>query len=181
MDQLLDALLEYSGISDAVIQPALFNPEVVIHKQALAWKSHDVEFIVSGSFPTIFLDEKCFEKVVAALIKNAVLFNDKQTKKIVISGRLADTGFFVDVTDNGPGIDPAFHDKIFVIFQTLQPRDTFETMGIGLPVSRKIAESWNGSVTVNSKPGYGSTFTIKIPVNLVSDIVREGVLASEEK
>ncbi|MBK6642211.1 MAG: hypothetical protein IPG39_13780 [Bacteroidetes bacterium] len=59
------------------------------------------------------------------------------------------------MTDNGPGIDPVFHDKIFIIFQTLQPRDTLETMGVGLPVSRKIAETWNGGVTVVSVPEKG--------------------------
>ena len=175
MDQLLDALLEYSNIADAVSQPVSTNPEATIHKQALAWKSHDVVFTITGIFPKVFIDEQHFAKVVAALIKNAVVFNDKQIKKVVINGRYTESGYFVDVTDNGPGIDPAFHDKIFIIFQTLQPRDTLETMGVGLPVSRKIAETWNGDVTVVSCPGEGATFSVRIP----NDLIQEKLLIGE--
>ncbi|MBK8875263.1 MAG: hypothetical protein IPN13_15660 [Bacteroidetes bacterium] len=175
MDQLLDALLEYSTVSDAVSVPAIFNPEVIIQKQALAFKSHDVEISIYGHFPLLFIDQKHFAKVVAALLKNAVLFNDKHIKKIAICGRFAGSEYFIDVTDNGPGIDSAFHEKIFIIFQTLQPRDTLETMGVGLPVSRKIAETWNGGVTIASRPGEGATFSIRIPNNLV-----RGKVGSEE-
>jgi len=179
MDQLLDALLEYSNISDAVSQPVKTNPEAIIHKQALAWKAHDVVFTVNGIFPIVFIDEQHFAKVVAALIKNAVVFNDKQIKKVVINGRFTESGYFVDVTDNGPGIDPVFHDKIFIIFQTLQPRDTLETMGVGLPVSRKIAETWNGDVTVVSCPGEGATFSVRIPHDLIQEKLLTGEMVAE--
>ena len=62
------------------------------------------------------------------------------------------------VEDNGPGISPEFHDKIFVIFQTLQSRDKIESTGVGLAIVKKIVEDKNGTVWVDSDKGKGTRF-----------------------
>ena len=62
------------------------------------------------------------------------------------------------VKDNGPGIDPRYHDKIFEIFQTLQARDEFESTGVGLSLVKKIIEIYGGKIWVDSELGNGSSF-----------------------
>jgi signal transduction histidine kinase len=67
------------------------------------------------------------------------------------------------VADNGPGIDPRHHDRIFQLFQTLSPRDRKESTGVGLALVKKIVELYGGRVWVESKMGEGSTFFFTLP------------------
>jgi signal transduction histidine kinase len=68
------------------------------------------------------------------------------------------------IVDNGPGIEPRFHQRIFEMFQTLQPRDQVEGSGIGLALVKKLVESRGGTVEVQSSPGAGATFSFTWPV-----------------
>jgi light-regulated signal transduction histidine kinase (bacteriophytochrome) len=67
------------------------------------------------------------------------------------------------IADNGPGIDPAFHEKIFTIFQTLERRDEVENIGAGLAIGKKIVEDYGGKVTLDSKIGEGAKFYFEWP------------------
>ena len=67
--------------------------------------------------------------------------------------------FEFTISDNGPGIAPEYHDRIWGIFQTLAARDKIEGTGIGLSVVQKIVESRGGKVSLEkSAPGEGATF-----------------------
>jgi signal transduction histidine kinase len=67
------------------------------------------------------------------------------------------------VTDNGKGIEKEYFDKIFIIFQTLQERDAFESTGVGLAIVKKIIEDKKGTISIQSELGVGSTFTFTLP------------------
>jgi len=73
---------------------------------------------------------------------------------------VSDQGAWIEVTvaDNGPGIDPAYHERIFEIFQTLLPRDQVEGSGIGLTVVKKLLETRGDAIWVESAAGEGSVF-----------------------
>lgn len=89
---------------------------------------------------------------------------DKPKGKIKI-GCVEDNGYWrFSIADNGPGIEEKHFAKIFQIFQTLSPRDEFESTGIGLSVVKKIIEMYGGKVWVESKVGYGSTFFFTLPM-----------------
>ncbi|MBW2709267.1 MAG: histidine kinase, partial [Deltaproteobacteria bacterium] len=66
-------------------------------------------------------------------------------------------------TDNGPGIEEKYHEKIFKIFQTLVPRDEHESTGIGLTLVKKTIEQYDGKVWVESEVGKGSSFVFTLP------------------
>jgi signal transduction histidine kinase len=67
------------------------------------------------------------------------------------------------VRDNGPGIAPEYHERIFTIFQTLEARDKVEGTGIGLSIVKKMVESRGGRVWVDSAPGRGAAFRFTWP------------------
>ena len=67
------------------------------------------------------------------------------------------------MVDNGSGIQEKYHDRIFRLFQTLTPRDEFESIGIGLALAKKLVESWGGQIGLESTVGEGSTFFFTLP------------------
>ena len=69
----------------------------------------------------------------------------------------------IAVTDNGIGIDPAYHERIFAMFRRLQPQDEYDGTGIGLTVCRRVADLHGGRVEVTSVPDEGTTFVVSLP------------------
>jgi signal transduction histidine kinase len=67
------------------------------------------------------------------------------------------------VADDGPGIEQEYHDRIFVLFQTLQERDAVESTGVGLAIVKKIVERRGGRIKVDSQMGKGSVFSFTWP------------------
>ena len=69
----------------------------------------------------------------------------------------------LSVSDNGIGIAPEYHDKIFQVFQRLHAESEYAGTGIGLAIVAKAARAMSGTVRVSSKPGEGSTFQVSLP------------------
>lgn len=94
------------------------------------------------------------------LLSNAIKFNDKPAGEGLVKVGCEDDGEYwkFTVTDNGPGIEPQYHEKIFVIFQTLNARDTFESTGVGLAIVKKIVEEMGGKIWLESELGVGTSF-----------------------
>lgn len=118
---------------------------------------------VQPDLPVILTERIPLQQVLSNLISNAVKHHDKQDGKVRV--RFAEQRDFYEfeVEDNGPGIDRNYHEKIFMIFQTLHERDTFESTGVGLAIVKKILDDRKQSIKVNSSPGKGSVFTFTWP------------------
>ena len=97
--------------------------------------------------------------VLENLIANGVKHHDRAEGRISVSMRLEDGVAEFRVNDDGPGIAPRFHERIFVIFQTLASRDDVESSGIGLAIVKKRVENHGGRIWVESTPpARGTTF-----------------------
>jgi signal transduction histidine kinase len=98
------------------------------------------------------------------LIGNAIKFRrEGSTPEIHIGCRRDGDNWILTFKDNGIGIAPEFHERIFVIFQRLHSRDKYPGTGIGLAICKKIVDHHGGRIRVESEPGQGSTFIVTLP------------------
>lgn len=102
-------------------------------------------------------------QVLMNLVSNALKHGASSAPHVRIEAREREGRIAMSVTDDGPGIDPRYHEKIFRMFQRLSSRDKVEGAGIGLAVVKKLVEAHGGSVRVESELGRGATFTVDWP------------------
>ncbi len=182
MDNLLNALLEYSSVTDSVEGINVISTAKVIERISNTLATNEnIQIRLSGNFPEIKINRSLFEKVVYQLVKNSVVFNDKPEINIFVNVTKEQDKFWFEVKDNGPGIEKVFHERIFVIFQTLNARDEKETMGAGLAIVRKIVESWSGTIKVESALKEGTSIFFSIPFTIPSSpISNKGIITVYE-
>ena len=114
--------------------------------------------------PTLVTNIVQLQQVFTNLISNALKYHDHpETGTVQIGCDDAGDFYLFSVADDGPGIDPEYHDRIFVIFQTLTERDTFESTGVGLAIVKKIVERQGGRIVVKSAEGQGAKFSFTWP------------------
>src|ERR671932_1053246 len=154
MEALIDGILQYSRIGrfrselDPVDIEALLA-EVI---DSLA-PSPEFTVKVMPGMPTLMTQRLPLEQVFANLISNAIKHNHRRDGQIVISVAEKTDFYEFAVADDGPGIAPEFHEKVFVIFQTLEARDKLENTGVGLAIVKKIIEDKRGTIYLESQLG----------------------------
>jgi len=167
LQTLLDGLLAYARIGKSRVS---FEPvdiaEVV--RDVVAVLSPPPSFVVEceGEMPLLRTHRTPILVVLQNLISNGLKHHDRAEGRITVSMTLENGVAEFRVSDDGPGIAPRFHDKIFVIFQTLASRDDVESSGIGLAIVKKRIEGHGGRIWVESNPparGTTMVFTWKEP------------------
>jgi signal transduction histidine kinase len=165
MERLLDDLLTYSrvGRTETATSDTKLTDIFASIIEVLNPPAH-IQVRVEGDLSVIATASAQLEQVLRNLINNAIKHHDKQNGEVVLSGkRVGDFVEFV-VRDDGPGILPQFHDKIFQLFQTLKRRDEVEGSGMGLAIVKKLVEQQNGCITVHSQGnGTGAEFRFQWP------------------
>jgi signal transduction histidine kinase len=122
-----------------------------------------LQISIQNNLPVIFTEKIPLQQVLTNLISNAIKYHDKAQGNIDVTFQNTIDHYVFSVSDNGPGIDKNYHEKIFMIFQTLQERDTFESTGVGLAIVKKILDDRKQSIKLISAPGEGSTFIFTWP------------------
>ena len=158
MDNLIQGLLEYSRVGRKNIREKKVNVKDVLDNVLDMLSTEGFEIVIPADLPTLKTNDVLLEQVFTNLIGNAIKYHPDKQGKITISFQEAKEFYQFGVTDDGMGIDPQFHDRIFAIFQTLQARDTFESTGIGLSIVKKIVEGQGGKVWIESQLNEGATF-----------------------
>ena len=170
MEALIDGLLQLSRVGriEAIAEPvslhALLNEILDSIEIPPGFK---VE--VPPDLPTLTARKILLRQVLTNLITNAITHHNRPNGHIAVNVTDQGDQYEFIVTDDGPGIAPAYHDKIFVIFQTLEARDTKESTGIGLAIVKKIIESEGGTIGVESEEGKGATFRFTWPKQAISE------------
>ena len=169
MRQIILDLLDYSraGRIDKDLVPIDMNnilDEYKILRRKIIGDKNVV--ILSDPLPKV----KCFNapltQTIHCLLDNAIKYADENVPpKIEIRLTENEKEWVFRVIDNGIGIDSRFFDKIFIIFQRLNKTEQYEGTGIGLSITKKNVESWNGKIWLESKINEGSTFYFTINKN----------------
>ena len=118
---------------------------------------------IAPSLPAVMAERVPLQQVFMNLISNALKHAGRPDVRVEIACADAGDAYDFTVRDNGPGIAAQFHERIWGIFQTLQPRDRVEGTGIGLSVVKKLVESRGGRVSIESEAGAGATFHVLWP------------------
>ncbi len=164
MENLIQGILAYSKAGKEKTEKTVVNVKELLNEiiDSVSVPPHIT--ITNKVEVSHLLTEKIkLSQVFANLISNAIKYNDKSKGEIEIGCYEYDNWCQFYVQDNGPGIEKEYHEKVFMIFQTLNSRDEIESTGIGLSIVKKIVEEQNGKIWVESETGKGSRFVFTWP------------------
>jgi PAS domain S-box-containing protein len=169
MYNLIDGVLAYSQVARKEKSVEVDLNEVVAEVIADIGIPKSVETVIENPLPVVVCGRSSIRQVFYNMIGNAVNFMDKSDGRVVINWSDEHGYWKFSVADNGPGIEEEHFERIFKIFQTLSPRDSVESTGVGLTITKKIIEFYGGKVWVQSRPGEGSTFFFTLPKVQIPD------------
>jgi PAS domain S-box-containing protein len=175
LENMLEGLLEYSRIGRMNAAPELIDTAALVRDIIESLMVRQGFVVEIGPMQPVFAIRSPLEQVLQNLIGNALKHHDHNEGLIVVSCR--DLGAHVEFTvkDDGPGVAPEFHKKIFAIFQALKPSQDGKIGGIGLAIVKKAVEANGGAIQVISDPprrGTAFVFTWKkrLSISLDSEI-----------
>ena len=164
MEDLINGLLDYSKAHRKKGEDVPVNIRELIRDTIdFIGAPQNCNLEIGNKMPVLFTDKIKIQQVFSNLLTNAIKYNDKEKIYIRVDMKESTDKWEFSVEDNGPGIEPQYHEKIFVIFQTLNARDNFESTGVGLAIVKKIIEEEGGTIRVESDKGRGAKFCFTWP------------------
>ena len=167
MDKLILDLLTFSRIAQAPIELGTVEPEQIIRdiiQQYPDMQPPRAEIVVRSPLLKVTAHDASFMQAVSNLLSNAVKFVSPGTvPHIEISSERRGEMIRIKITDNGIGIAPEFHSRLFGMFERIDNNKRYPGTGIGLAIVRKAAERMHGTVGLESQGTKGTTFWIELP------------------
>ena len=161
MDKMLDDTLEYARVDakiDSHANETVNGKTLIAEIVGLIDLPPGFTIITGEALAKMSVQKLPLQQVLFNLINNAVKHHDKKQGVIQVDAVENSSEFIFSVRDDGPGIDPQFHQKIFEMFQTLQPREKSKGRGMGLAMVRKIIIANGGIISLESAVGQGALF-----------------------
>lgn len=168
LDQMIDLLLDYSRIGHADTEPTELDVgQLVRDISDVAAAEPDRQVTIQGHLPRILAPQSLVRRIFQNLIVNGLHYNKSEPRRVVVSalpGQGSRAGFWrFTIQDNGIGIKPEYHHKIFDMFQRLHTSDEYSGSGIGLAAVRKAVQFLGGRLWLESSLGRGSSFHVELP------------------
>ncbi len=165
MQSLLADVVDYWAADAGDRQAPRTDMEAVL-RQALLCADKQISecgaIVTHDPLPAVCGDFGMLTKVLHHLIRNAIEYRGEPSARIHISSRREDSSWVFSVRDNGPGIEPAFRERIFGVFKRLHGKE-YPGSGLGLAFCKKAVEWHGGHIWMESTPGQGSTFYFGLP------------------
>jgi signal transduction histidine kinase len=161
MDALIHSLLSYCHVAGSTVRLERLDPGEIL-RQVTGERQNEAEFSLSETFPAVLGDRGFLLQVLTSLVSNAVKFVGSGVRpKVSVRHETRGARVRIWIEDNGIGISPEHHTRIFKTFERLDP-EQFEGRGMGLAVVRAALERMDGEVGLESAPGQGSRFWIEL-------------------
>ncbi|WP_246295983.1 DUF4118 domain-containing protein [Streptomyces caniferus] len=161
VDNLLDMSRLQAGALTLHLQPTAFADVLPLALDTLSTPSVPVESQGLAEICDVLADPPLLERVIANLVVNAVRYSPAD-HRVLISGSALGSRVELRVIDRGPGLRPEDRDRIFVPFQRLGDNDNTSGLGLGLALSRGLAEAMGGTLTPEDTPGGGLTMVLSL-------------------
>lgn len=166
MHDLIDDILAYSQV-DARTAPfedvslrAVFDDTVALLETAI---DESAGGVTCDDLPTVRGDGTQLGQLFLNLISNGIKYRGEEPPRVHVSARREPAEWVISVNDNGIGIAPEFHERIFEIFRRLHHQDEYPGNGVGLALCRRVVERHGGRIWVESEAGHGCTFCFTFP------------------
>jgi signal transduction histidine kinase len=166
LSDMIDAVLEYSKTTDLnKIYEAVDSKELINEVIKVLGVPEHITITVAEHVPVVYMGRVHLFQIFQNLISNAIKYNDKPKGSVFISSRARSNELEYEfcVQDNGPGIDEAYFETIFQIFNTGDKEKSKDTTGVGLSIVKSIVSKYGGTVRVKSKLGQGTSFFFTAP------------------
>jgi len=167
MGQLIDALLRYSRLGHRAVrrEPVPLSEVLSSLVAAFGQRLHETGILaVAPDLPAVLGDRVLLDQVFSNLLDNAITYKSHDRPlEVAVDWRRDGGAVVVSVRDNGIGIAPQHHEKIFNVFQRLHSDEEYPGTGIGLATVKKSLDLLAGSASVESNPGAGATFHVRLP------------------
>lgn len=165
MQQLIDDVLEYSRVSTHGKPLAPVDLEAVARRSVANLRASIEERgaeVSVGPLPHVMGDEIQLGQLLQNLVGNALKYNRSGRPRVDVTARREGRDWRIAVSDNGIGIAPEYHDRIFRIFSRLHTRGEYGGTGIGLAICKRIVDRHGGRMTVDSEEGKGASFAFSL-------------------
>ena len=167
---MVSGILSYSRIGKEAEEITLVDTVAMVELIGENLALQPGSRLVSRDLPVFDTLKTRLDQVLSNLIGNAFKYHhDIDSAVVTVSAAEEGDIYRFSVADNGPGIDPRYHDRIFNVFQTLQSRDDIDSTGVGLSIVKKTVELVGGTITLASEPDAGSTFQFTWPRTIVAE------------
>jgi signal transduction histidine kinase len=175
MGQLIDDLLAYSRLERREFKPDRLELKPLITRlvgqKQRELADRNIDFVVDVNGGIVEADANGLIQSLGNYLDNAVKFTRQVPHpRIEVGSKVTATNCLLWVRDNGVGFDIKYHDRIFDIFQRLNPGEDYPGTGIGLAIVRKAMERMGGRAWAESQPGQGATFYLEIPKTNESEV-----------
>jgi signal transduction histidine kinase len=165
LEDIIQGVLDYSRAGVVDDDPVDVEVDALVREvvELLTPAAGPVDIRIAPHLPTVRTTRVPLEQVFMNLIANALKYNTEPAPHVEIGVEPIADGWEFYVRDNGPGISPRYHARVWGLFQTLHSRDQLASTGIGLAIVRKIVEAHGGRVWIESEEGRGATFRFTWP------------------
>lgn len=151
MSALLEDILTYSRAGRMVDNASPVDTQSLIQTLADTIVPPSFTVTLADGMPVLLSQRTQLEQVFSNLLSNAVKHHDSTTGTITISAKESGQYYEFCVRDDGPGIAPAYHNRVFEMFQTLQSKDRVDGSGLGLAIVKKIVDWKGGNIWIESE------------------------------
>ncbi|HEY9829817.1 MAG TPA: PAS domain-containing protein [Stenomitos sp.] len=164
LEVLIEGLLQYSRAGRLKSEPQLVDVALLL-QQVIHSLNPPIQFriMIAPGMPTLLTERLPLEQVFTHLIDNAIKHHPLADGTVKIDVEEQSEAYTFTVVDDGLGIKPQFHERVFGIFQTLQAKDSLENTGLGLAIAKRIVEGKGGTIRLESQEGQGTTFYFTWP------------------